>query len=169
MRVQLLAFLIVASAAHAQKDVAACKPPSDGMLKTISTPHHAYSTETRQGKNKASEAIMVANKTYVLYDGRWRPSPISVADMMQQEKDNVDSASAYTCRVTKSDVVGGQAATVYRVHYENSIGKFDSDVWVAKATGLVMQNEVDADMGDVGKTHISVKYDYSNVKAPPGV
>lgn len=161
---------IVALTVQAQKDLAGCKTALDATLKTTATPHHAYSTETQQGKNRVSEAIAVNGKNYVQYQGKWRSSPMSIAETLQQEKENIDSAKVYTCRAIRDEASGGQAATVYHVHTESDVGKYDGDVWVAKSTGLVMHVEEDVDTGDAtSKMHVSIKYDYSNVKAPPGV
>jgi hypothetical protein len=159
----------IASTARGQKDLAGCKTVLDAMMKSMGTAHHLYSTET--AKNRVSESILVNGKAYFEYEGHWRQSPLSPADMLKQEKENIDQATAYTCHATKDETVGGQATTVYRVHSENESSKADADVWVAKSTGLVMRTEEDIDLGGdaTDKTHYSMKYDYSNVKAPPGV
>ena len=173
MRFRLWLLVLGASSvpltARGQKDLAGCKLVSDAALKSISTAHHLYSTET--GKNRASESIMVNGKTYIQYQGQWRQSPMSPADMVAQEKENIENATAYTCHATGDETVGGQATTVYRVHTENETSKADAQVWVAKSTGLVMRTEEDIDIGatGTGKTHYSIKYDYANVKPPPGV
>lgn len=150
----------VALTAQAQKDLAGCKTVSDALLKTFATPHHAYSTQTRAGKAQASESIVVDGKNYFQYQGKWRLSPMTVADMLAQEKKNIDSASVYTCKAI--------AGSGYHVHSENAMAKYDGDVWVQN--GLVTHSEQDMDTGNpTSKAHVSTKYDYSNVTAPPGV
>ena len=146
--------------AQAQKDLASCKTVSDALLKTFATPHHSYSTQTSAGKTQVIESITAANgKNYFQYEGKWRLSPMTVADMVKQEKENIDSATVYKCTAT------GPGA--YRVHTENSAAKYDGDISVQN--GLVMRVEQDLDMGAPTKTHVSTKYDYSNVSVPPGV
>lgn len=172
MRVALWLFIFgVPVTARAQKDVASCKTSLDATLKTAATPHHAYTTTTMPGgKSQVVEAIMVNDKNYVLVRGRWIASPMSVADLAKQERENIDSATVYTCHPVREETAGGQAATVYQVRTENAGVKSDGQVWVAKGTGLVMRVEEDIDTGDAtSKMHASTKYDYSNVKAPPGV
>lgn len=173
MQFKLWLFLLgspsLALTAQAQKDVAACKTSMDAALKTASTPHHAYTTTTLEGKSRAAEAIMVNSKNYVLVRGRWIASPMNLADLVKQEKENIDSAKVYTCRAVRDEAVGGQAATVYHVHTENGDLKSDGDVWIAKSAGLVVRVEEDVDQGEGVKMHMSTRYDYSNVKAPPGV
>lgn len=155
--------------AQAQRDVAGCKTAMDAGLKTASTPHHGYTTTTLGGKSQASEAIAVNDKNYVLVQGRWRVSPMTVVDLAKQEKQNIDSAKVYTCRAVRDEAVNGQSATVYHVRTETDIIKSEGDVWIAKSAGLVVRVEEDIDEGDGMKMHVSTRYDYSNVKAPPGV
>jgi hypothetical protein len=156
----------VALAARAQKDLVGCKPVSDAAIKSVTTSHHLYMT--MPGKDRVSESIVVNGKSYIQDQGRWQSSPVSLADMLKQEKQNIEQATAYTCQASKDDMVGGLATTVYRVHTENESSKADAEVWVAKSTGLVMRTEEDIDVGVGAKMHYSIKYDYANVKAPPG-
>jgi hypothetical protein len=138
----------------------------DAGLKTEATPHHAYSTETQGGMSIPSEVIAVNGKNYVRHNGAWRASPMSMAEMVKQEKENIDSATAYTCKAERDEDVGGQAATVYRTHLVNGATS-DGEVWIAKGSGLVLRVEQDIDTGDsTGKTHVSTRYYYANVKAP---
>ena len=173
MRVTLWLFIFgVPVTAQAQKDEASCKTSLDAALKTAATPHHAYTTTAMPGgKNQVAEAIAANGKNYVLVGGSWRASPMSVADLVKQEKENVDSAKVYTCKAIRDEAVSGQATTVYQVRTETEGLKSDGQVWVAKGTGLVMRVEQDMDTGGdaSSKMHMSTKYDYSNVKAPPGV
>lgn len=159
----------LALTAQAQRDVAGCKTALDASLKTTSTPHHAYTTTTLEGKNHTAEVIVVNDKSYVLVQGRWRANPMTIADLVKQEKANIDSAKVYTCRAVRDEAVNGQSATVYHVRTENDVIKSEGDVWIAKAGGLVVRVEEDIDEGDGVKMHASTRYDYSNVKAPPGV
>ena len=171
MRLTLL-FLLpsIAVTAQAQKDLASCKPVLDATLKSISTPHHAYMTRTMLGKNHLGEQISVDGKNYVSENGGWRTSPMSVADVVKLEKENVDSSKVYTRHAVRDEAVSGQAATVYRMRTEN-VARSDGEVWVAKGSGLVVRVEQDIDTADdpTSKMHVSTKYDYANVKAPPGV
>ncbi|HZS62276.1 MAG TPA: hypothetical protein VFA43_23610 [Gemmatimonadaceae bacterium] len=145
--------------AQGQKDLAGCKTVYDASLKTTATPHHAYSTIKRAGKSSVSEVITVNDKSYVQYEGKWRASPLRVADMLKQEKENLDSAKVYVCKPT--------GAGAYHVRTENADSKAEADVWVAN--GVITRMEEDVDTGDGDKMHVSTKYDYSNVKVPPGV
>jgi len=154
-----LGSLTVALTAQAQKDVAGCKTVTDATFKTATTPHHAYSTQTQGTKSRTSESIVVNDKSYFQYQGSWRPG-MTVADEVQLKKQNIDSATVYTCKST--------GAGTYHVHTENSLGRYEGDLTIQN--GLITRVEEDVDIGEVGsKMHTSTKYDYSNIKAPPGV
>lgn len=150
----------VALTAQAQKDVAGCKPVLDANIKTTATPHHSYSTQTRDGKSQQSESIVVNGKQYVFYLGAWHPSDMTIDEMTKLEQKNIDSSTVYTCKAT--------GATSYHVHQENARAKYDGDVWVER--GLLVRTEQDIiPAGGRATMHVSTKYDYANVAAPPGV
>ena len=41
-------------------------------------------------------------------------------------------------------------------------------MWIAKGTGLVLKEEEDLSDG-TDKRHMSIRYDYKNVRAPAGI
>jgi hypothetical protein len=43
---------------------------------------------------------------------------------------------------------------------KSKAGLADGKVWISKKTGLVLQQEVDVDLGAKGKGHQSMKFDY---------
>ena len=85
--------------------------------------------------------------------------------MLEQEKENREHGKA-TCRYLREEVVGGEAAAVYSAHSENEDVKSDGQVWISK-NGLPLREELDIDIGDPGKMHHSIRYEYSNVQVPP--
>jgi hypothetical protein len=63
--------------------------------------------------------------------------------------------------------VNGESAALYSTHEESTHGKTDSQNWVSKSKGLILRQEIDIDTGGAtGKSHISSRYEYSNVQAP---
>ena len=90
---------------------------------------------------------------------------MTVQQMLEQEKENREHGTA-TCRYLREEVVGGEAAAVYSAHSENEDVKSDGQVWISKK-GLPLREELDIDIGDPSKIHHSVRYEYSNVQAPP--
>jgi hypothetical protein len=163
---------LVPLAAHAQKDVASCKPVLDATLKQTTVPYHLYGTTSSPvpgGKPIAMELISAGGQNYVYSGGHWVRSPMTAAAMAKQEQDNIRDVKAFACQRVRDESVGGMPAVVYSEHSEGEFGTSDAQVWVAKGTGLVLRTENDTDTGDAAKTHLSVRYDYSNVQAPAGV
>ena len=164
--------VIAAQVAYAQKDVASCKALLDAFAKQAVTPYHMSGTTTTPGtggKPRASELISAGGQHYVMSEGHWVRSPMTPAQMAAQQQENIRTATAFLCRRIRDESVGGQAAVVYSEHSENEGIKADAQVWIAKGSGLVLRSEMDMDPGDVDQTHISTRYDYTNVQPPAGV
>jgi hypothetical protein len=175
-RFALIAALIAAVAphpAHAQKDVASCKPVLDALAKQMATSYHSYMTMPSAlpgGKPRQGELIAVGGQHYVLVDGQWHKSPMDQAAMAKQEQENIQNAKALSCHRLRDESVGGVAAVVYAEHSENEDTKGDGQVWVATATGLILRVETDMSTTDGGgKDHMSTRYEYTNVHVPAGV
>ena len=163
---------LVPLAVRAQKDVVSCKPVLDATTKQTTVPYHMYGTTSNPvpgGKPIPMELISAGGQNYVLAGGHWSRSPMTAAAMAQQEQENIHNATAMACQRVRDESVGGTPAIVYSEHSEGEFGKSDAQVWVAKSTGLVLRTENDMDTGDASKTHLSVRYDYSNVQAPTDV
>jgi hypothetical protein len=174
---QLTLTLVAAIAAFApnvargQKDVASCKPVLDAIAKQYSVPSHAIGTETSPtagAKVIPMEMISAGGQTYILMDGAWKRSPMTMAMMAKQQQDNVRDANAFACRRIRDESVGGVATVLYSMHSETEDLKSDGQVWIATSTGLPVRTELDSDTGDPDNTHTSLRYDYSNVRAPAG-
>jgi hypothetical protein len=155
--------LCVAAPAAAQVS-AACKPVSDAMLKAVTTPHHLTSKMT--GRDEPGETIVTGDTTYVKSKGTWRKSPMSPADQLKQENENIKNAKVYTCQSLRTEVVNGVSTTVYKVHTVNDSSTGDGMVWVAPSLGLPVRSEQDIDAGDGMKMHMVATWDYANIKAP---
>jgi len=131
-----------------------------------------YSTEgaARPGdKAKTSELISAGGATYILLNGTWRRSPMTTKDALAQMDENLKNAKVFSCQHVGDEPVTGVAAAVYTAHTENGGVKADVRTWIATGSGLVLRTEDDMDTGSGGKSHISVRYDYTNVQAPAGV
>jgi len=171
----LIAALIAVLAphvAHAQKDVASCKPVFDAAEKQQATSYHAYTTMPTAlpgGKPRQLELIAAGGQNYVLMDGAWKRSPMDQAAMAKQEQENIRDAKALSCHRLREESVGGIPAVVYTEHSENEDTKTDGQVWIATATGLVLRTETDMSMLAGGGTrHMVTQYEYTNVQAPAG-
>lgn len=157
---------VLPSSAHAADS---CQPVFDAMSKVLVTPSHIFSTEgagTRPGaKPRNSELIYLGGAIYDKLNDKWIRSKMTAQQMLEQEKENREHGKA-TCRYLREEVVGGEAAAVYSAHSENEDLKSDGQVWISKK-GLPLRSEFDIDIGDPAKMHRSVRYEYSNVQAPP--
>jgi len=164
---------LVPHAAHAQKDVASCKPVLDAVEKQRTTSYHAYTTlpaTLTGGKPRQGELIAAGGQHYILIDGQWKRSPMDQAAMVKQEQENIQNAKALSCHRLREESAGGVPAVVYTEHSENEDTKSDGQVWVGTATGLVLRTETDMSMTDgSGTNHWATRYEYTNVQAPAGV
>ena len=164
---------LVPHAAHAQKDVASCKPVLDAVEKLHTTSYHAYTTEAATlpgGKPRQNELIAVGGQHYILIDGKWKRSPMDQAAMAKQEQENIQNTKALSCHRLREESAGGVSAVVYAEHSENEDTKSDGQVWVATTTGLILRIETDMSMTDgSGTNHWVTRYEYTNVQAPVGV
>jgi len=72
--------------------------------------------------------------------------------------------------MVRDESVNGEPATLYSGHDQLPDAKVDSQVWISKARGLPLKMEMDMDTGGAaGKSHRTVRYEYSNVQPPAGV
>jgi hypothetical protein len=145
----------------------ACKPVLDANHKTLDTANHMYTDTLGAGSKKTTgELITVNGERYVMINGKWNKSRMTVAATKEQEAENIKNAKVLSCKRTGDDTVSGEAATVYTEHTENEDTKSDGKIWVSKSRGLILKEEIDLDSGDASKEHITVRYEYGNVKAP---
>ncbi len=171
----LLPALLVAVApagARAQTIPPACRPLLDAQRKSIMTPHHLYSTDGPAGQSanaRADEMISVGGVSYLLYQGKWRRSPITPKEQLDRLQENIANAKALSCKRVGAESIGGVAADVYASHDEHDGTAGDARHWVAKGSRLILRTEEDMDTGYGSKRHISIRYDYANVHAPAGV
>ncbi len=156
--------------AHAQAVPAGCRPLIDAERKQIMTPNHAYVTVTPASpgaETMTSETITARGVMYVMVQGRWMKSPTNPRDLLAQMKQNLATAKHYSCRRTGVETVGGVRAAVYTSHGDNAGVTSDTRSWVATDTGLLLRSEEDVDEGGTaGKTHVSVRYEYTHIRAP---
>jgi hypothetical protein len=148
-----------------------CKPAIDAMMKQLATPTHAFSTEAAPGggRSEVKETIFAGGAIYLQVKGAWRRSPMSVQQMREQQEENQRNAKSMTCRYLHDETVRGEAAAVYRAQADVEGIKSDATLWVSKRTGLPLRSENDLDTGDKTKRHLSIRYDYADVRPPAGV
>lgn len=162
-----LALLSPAPAAAQNPVPAECQPMMTAGEKQFTVPSHAFMTTTGMGPAPMqSEAISISGATYVKVHDHWMKSPLSSEQLVKQSRDTMTSAKSYSCKQLPDDAVSGVAASVYSSHTETGTGATDTQVWVAKSTGLPLKSEVAMNLSG-RKSHVSVPYEYANVQAPP--
>ena len=147
-----------------------CQTIAGATSKIWSIPVHIYATTQIGASTKTSEVIYTGGANgpiYVMVNGRWRRSTLTVAQMKSQEE--ARDKSHQTCQYVRDDAVNGEAAAVYTSHADMGDDvKANSTIWISKSRNVPLKMESDTiAAGD--KTHTSVRYDYSNVQAPSGV
>ncbi len=160
--------LTVASAAAAQVPPG-CGPIFTANDKLAETPYHAVTTTSMAGRPQTSETISVGEATYVLTQGQWTRSPTTPKARLAAEREELRKATAYTCTLIGDETVDGVAATHYRTHLQSATSVSDTDVWIAKATGLPVKREADLTRGTGLALHNAQRFDYANIRLPPGV
>jgi len=152
------------STLHAQET---CGAVFDALTKVVTTPNHSYSTRTTNGKPLISERIYTQGKAFIRINGKWTTIREDTTELLQQEADNRKHGTA-TCRAVREESVDGQRATVYSLHSKTEYATEDAQMWIAKGTGLPLREEMDVDVGagNLGKSHLSTRYEYGNIQPP---
>jgi hypothetical protein len=167
-----LCFAMAPAVSRAQAIPPACRPLIEARRKQLLTPNHSFMTETPLrpgGKATTHESISVGGVMYILYQGQWRRSPLTPQAALEQLQQNLANAKQFSCQHVGDESVAGVPAAVYTAHSEDENVKADARTWVAKGSGLVLRTEEDLDVGGGEKRHISIRYEYTNVRAPAGV
>jgi hypothetical protein len=60
----------------------------------------------------------------------------------------------------RDETLDGEAVSVYSDVMKSRLGIADSKVWISKTNGLVLQREVEVDMGAKGKGKQTIVFDY---------
>ncbi|MBZ5549032.1 MAG: hypothetical protein LAO22_13925 [Acidobacteriia bacterium] len=162
-----LVTVALAASAHAADS---CQTVFDALTKVVTTPSHSYTTRTAAfvngGKPTESETIYADGKVYIRGRGRWMQSPVTPAEVLDQEKENREHGKA-TCQFLRNEFVGAEPAAVYSMHRETENFKEDEQIWISKVTGRALRDEQDMDVGGKGgKDHRSARFEYGNIRPP---
>ena len=138
-----------------------CKLVLDAMIKVMDTPTHAYVTIDVSGKPQTAESIYVGGLIYAKYDGKW--SAGTTTQEMKEIAGKNRQTNKTTCHYLKDEPVNGEMAAVYSVHDVSPRSTSDSKTWISKSKGLPLRSDTDM---EGGKNHISMRYEYGNIKPP---
>jgi len=149
----------------------ACQPLFAAMGRNLTTPYHTYMTMTggsaQNGKARNTETISIGETTYVLANGKWISNPVSAEDKKEAEEELRKMTKAGTCQYVRDESVNGENAALFATHNKTEIGTHDNQIWVSKSKGLIVKQETDIDTGaGRPKSHVSARYEYSNIQAP---
>jgi hypothetical protein len=162
---------LLANQAVVADDNDTCKVALDAVIHVLETPNHQFMTRTEgaEGKPRSSELINTGIALYVESDGKWRTSPMSPKAMQDMMAENQKHAKVTTCHLVREESVAGTPVGVYTVHNETDAGISDSTLWISKADGLPLRQEIDMTAAGHERSHSEVRFVYTDVKAPPGV
>jgi hypothetical protein len=171
-RASACAFLVgICSGQTAGAVDAVCQTLLDASTKQRAMPTHIYMTRNIApggAQSKVSESIYAGGAIYVLVNGKWSRSPISPQALQKQAEENAKKAKQ-TCRYLRDESVNGEGAAVYSARSESEGSKSDSLLWISKSRGLPLKTEMDLDVGQKDKSHMSIRYEYGNVQPPAGM
>jgi hypothetical protein len=163
----------------ARADDAACKGIGDAMLMNSKTPYHSVGTIAFDPKDPPipgagvmpsikTETIYTGTKVFVkLPTGQWKDINANIADLQTKVK---DSASSFNdCTRLPDEKADGKTLAVYTGGDKTDTMTVSTKVWVAD--GTIQRSETDiggptAPDGKVRHQHLSLRYDYADIKAP---
>ena len=150
-----------------------CQTIGEATAKIWQVPVHIYTVETgaaRGNQPSNGESIYTASgAVYVMARGKWSRSRMTVAELKAARSESKETPKQ-TCRYVRDEGVNGEPAAVYSSHSDHEDFKVDLTVWISKSRNLPLRSESDMDVGgSMGKSHTSMRYDYTNVRPPAGV
>ncbi len=77
-----------------------------------------------------------------------------------QEEITGDGSYTESCKLLHEETLSGEATSVYSDVMKSHLGIADGKVWISKTRGMVLQQEVEVDMGAKGKGKQSIVFDY---------
>ena len=160
--------LVPPSTARAQDPL--CKQLAAAMLKQITVPFHAYTTEVagfNGNKPELGEMIGTGDAMYISVNGRWRRSPQTPQQLGTLMRQSAMDMKDHSCRKVGSEVVAGVPTVHYHVDVKDPDSPSSTELWIA-ANGLPMKSETSMDVGGgaAGHSKTSTRYEYSNIHAP---
>lgn len=144
-----------------------CKAVLDAANKTMSTSSHTYTTTNLGGKDQTVESIFLPGVVYTrLNGGKWSNEKMTPQELAEMRKQNARDDKE-TCKYLKDELVNGEMAAVYSARDVSTKGAVDTQIWISKAKGWALREDVDIDVGgNGGKSHMSMRFEYGSVKPP---
>ena len=160
------AFALLHIGANSLKAQGDCKVVLEAANKTVTTATHTYTTMNMAGKDQTVEVIYLPGVIYSRINGKWSSVPMTPQELAELRKPKAQDDKA-TCKYVKDELVNGEMAAVYSTHDVSSKGVVDSQIWISRAKGLPLRQDMDIDVGGKNeKSHSSSRYEYGDVKPP---
>jgi len=166
----------------ARADDGACKGLADAMLTNAKTPYHSVGSISFDPKDPpvpgsaglpsaiATETIFTGTHVFVkLPNGQWKDIHANLADLQSKVKESAGSFN--DCAHLPNDKVDGKDLAVYTGTDKTDTMNVTTKVWVAPENGTLVRSETEiggptAPDGKVRHQHLSLRYDYADIKAP---
>ncbi len=71
-----------------------------------------------------------------------------------------DGSYTESCKLLREETLSGEATSVYSDVMKSRLGIADGKLWISKTKGLVLQQQVEVDMGAKGKGKQTILFDY---------
>jgi hypothetical protein len=172
----------LSGSAHAE-DAAACKALADAMIANLKTPYHSYATITFGYAPTVDEArrkmhLPLAQDSETIFTGqaaffrlqprKWQPLPGSLTQFQDSVRESVTGLT--NCAHLPDDTVNGEKTSVYVGSSKPQNHSVQTKVWVSPK-GVPARTETDIEIGDTPggeiHQHISTRYEYGAIQAPP--
>lgn len=159
---------LVPHVAHAQD--ASCKQVFNSIKSQANTPNHQYFTISgaqADSHAQTNEIITTGRARYVLMNGLWQTLTESPREITKREEENFKKSKT-VCRLLREEMLEGTVTSVYVEQSQTGPISSVGTIWIAKATGLPMREEVntDAGTGPGGMRHLEIRIVYTDVHAP---
>jgi hypothetical protein len=150
----------------------ACQPVADANAKMLATPTHITSSTTAAyagGKPRNTEMFYAGNAIYVKLRGKMGShqddAPGHAEDGAGGSRKQERDLPLCTRRIRE-----WRSGALYAEQSNTEVGKSEAQTWISKSRGVPLRTEMDIDVGaSMGKSHMSMRYDYANVQPPTGV
>ena len=147
-----------------------CKQVFNSIKSQANTPNHQYFTISGAEPDshaQTNEIITTGRARYVLMNGLWQTLSESPREITKREEENFKKSKT-VCRLLREEVLEGTPTSVYVEQSQTGPISSVGTIWIAKATGLPMREEVntDAGSGPGGIRHLEIRVVYTDVKAP---
>jgi hypothetical protein len=128
-----------------------------GALCSIETVMSAQSGTAQNSCNAVHEAY---NKTFSA--GANMSTKNSGAVNVTQAQGEITQAVPYqeSCKYLRDETLNGEATSVYSDLMKSRAGTADGKVWISKSKGLILQQDVEVDMGAKGKGKQTILFTY---------